>query len=127
MEKFFTINRDTTLKQLKAQYQELCKQLHPDVPGGSNREFLRMQREYEGCVQALEKRLARRNRIDGVVRGVFGVLADVMQTVHEDPSSVHRFAERLKNDRGSVEREVGEVAQRFGRELVRTLISREED
>ncbi len=126
MGQYIRIDRNTTLADLKAQYQEQSRRLHPDASGGSDREFARMQAEYRECVRTVEERMAKRARIDGVVRGVCGVLSDVMQAVHDDPSSLQRFAERLRDDRPAVEREVGEVATRFGRELVRTLIGREE-
>ena len=47
MYKYFEIDKQTNNADLKKQYRELCKKLHPDKEGGSKAEFTQMTLEYE--------------------------------------------------------------------------------
>jgi curved DNA-binding protein CbpA len=60
--KYFNVNNDTTLDELKAQYRKLCFKLHPDK-GGDEREFVAMKNEYHSLLNRYDKR-TERNVID---------------------------------------------------------------
>lgn len=50
--KYFSITRQTTDEDLKKQFRELSKQLHPDRETGSEEAFTEMMKEYEAVLKS---------------------------------------------------------------------------
>jgi hypothetical protein len=79
--KYFKINSDTTLDDLKSQYRKLAKKNHPDA-GGSSAIMQEINIEYKEALQLLKKNEGKKgnsgevNKIDDYIDELLNTIID---------------------------------------------------